>query len=118
MTHTLICISLALTTVFAAVLSVGNRRLRKELKKENASLASKKETIDAMWKYSCDRRDSLARKVEVEERRDSLCFALYRQGRRDKYDVLIVRYNPHDPGDREYKQLHAQEVADKLNEEP
>lgn len=43
-------------------------------------------------------------------------FLVYRQGSIDKFVIKKIYYNPDDPGDREYKRIHAEEVAEKLNE--
>lgn len=37
---------------------------------------------------------------------------------RDGFIIKAVKYDPSDADDREYKLIHAQEVADKLNEKP
>lgn len=56
----------------------------------------------------------------IEERTGGLvpCFAVYREVYHEKIDLLYVYYEPLDPDDREYKRIHAEEVADKLNERP
>lgn len=62
---------------------------------------------------------ALAMKAKVEERYSPHPhFAIYREGAGKKFDVLYIDFDRNDPDDREYKRIHATEVADMLNYKP
>lgn len=112
-------IGFGLMTVATVALYVTNRRLIKALRKSADCLESANFLI---LKYDADKLDhdlSIMRKAEVEERTVPIPhFAVYRKGPMGKHDVLCVGYDPKDPDDRDYKHIHAEEVAEKLNEKP
>lgn len=112
-------IGFGLMTVAAVVLYVANRRLIKALRKSADCLESANFLIG---KFGADRIDaelSFMRKAEVEERKEPIPhFAVYRKGLSEKHNIIRVGYDPSDPDDRDYKRIHAEEVAEKLNEKP
>lgn len=112
-------IGFGLMTVAAVVLYVTNRRLIKALRKSKDCLESANFLI---CKYYADKTDhdlSLMHKAEVEGRMVPIPhFAVYRKGLTEKHDVIRVGYDPKDPDDRDYKRIHAEEVAEILNEKP
>lgn len=114
---TLYWISYGLMTVAAVVLYITNRRLIKALRKSNDCPESA-----LIVKFGADKIDhdlSIMRKAEVEERTEPIPhFAVYRKGLTEKHDIIRVGYDPKDPDDREYKRIHAEEVAEILNEKP
>lgn len=116
---TLYWISYGLMTVAAVVLYITNRRLIKALRKSEDCLESAKFLIDKFGADKIDQDFSLMHKVEVEERTEPIPhFAVYRKGLTEKHDIIRVGYDPSDPDDREYKRIHAEEVAEILNEKP
>lgn len=119
-------IGLGLMIVAVVVLYVANRKLTRKLEETSETL----ETADKAVKSSLrlirnlytdlyDRDLSLLRKAEVEERFTPIPhFAVYREGLTKKHAVVCVGYDSKDPDDRDYKRIHAEEVAEKLNEKP
>ncbi len=83
-------------------------RLYKDLKKDMDRLILEKE----------DREDASGRLFGVEEDDSWYGFNVYMQGRYGRYPVKRIFYDPDDPSDREYKRIHAEEVAETLNEKP
>lgn len=83
-------------------------RLYKDLKKDMDRLILEKE----------DREDVSGRLFGVEEDDSWYGFNVYMQGRHGRYPVKRIFYDPDDPDDREYKRIHAEEVAETLNEKP
>lgn len=81
-------------------------RLYKDLKKDMDRLILEKE----------DREDASGRLFGVEEDDSWYGFNVYMQGRYGRYPVKRIFYDPDDPDDREYKRIHAEEVAEILNE--
>lgn len=116
---TLYWISCGLMTVAAVVLYIINRRLIKALRNSNDCLKSANFLIG---KFGADKNDydlSIMHKAEVEERTELIPhFAVYRKGLTEKHDIIRVGYDPTDPDDRDYKRIHAEEVAEMLNEKP
>lgn len=116
---TLYWISCGLMTVAVVVLYIIKRRLIKALRNSNDCLKSANFLIG---KYGADKIDydlSIMHKAEVEERTGLIpYFAVYRKGLTEKHDIIRVGYDPTDPDDREYKRIHAEEVAEMLNEKP
>lgn len=116
---TLMHLGFGLMTVAAVALYVGNHRLIKALRESKKCLESATYLIDALSGSATDHNISLMHKAEVEERLEPIPhFAVYRKGLTKKHDVVCVGYDPNDPGDRDYKRIHAEEVAEKLNEKP
>lgn len=112
-------ISFGIMTVAAIILYMVNRRLIKALKESKDSLESAKFLIGKFGADKIDHDLSIMRKAEVEERTEPIPhFAVYRKGLTEKHDVICVGYDPKDPDDRDYKRVHAEEVAEKLNEKP
>lgn len=107
-------IGFGLMTMATVVLYITNRRLIKALRKSNDCLK--------IGKFGADKIDydlSIMHKAEVEERTEPIPhFAVYRKGLAEKHDIIRVGYDPSDPDDREYKRIHAEEVAEILNEKP
>lgn len=136
---TLIHISFGLMTVAAVVLYIANRRLIKMLKSASHALESTGESLEAARKElsSAYMRieaknmhiDSLNRertnrilsglnKAEAVEDPEEHCFIVLRKRQNRLYRIACYHYDPNDPDDREYIRIHAEEVADKLNEKP
>lgn len=116
---TLYWISYGLMTVAAVVLYITNRRLIKALRKSADCLKSANFLIGKFGADKIDRDLSIMRKAEVEERTELIPhFAVYRKGLTEKHDIIRVGYDPKDPDDREYKRIHAEEIAETLNEKP
>lgn len=112
-------IGFGLMTVTTVVLYVTNRRLIKVLRKSADCLKSANFLIGKFGADKIDRDLSIMRKAEVEERTEPIPhFAVYRKGLAEKHDIIRVGYDPSDPDDREYKRIHAEEVAEILNEKP
>lgn len=112
-------IGFGLMTMATVALYVTNRRLIKALRKSADCLESANFLIGKFGADKIDYDFSLMRKAEVEERTKPIPhFAVYRKGLTEKHDVLCVGYDPKDPDDRDYKRIHAEEVAGKLNEKP
>lgn len=112
-------IGFGLMTVAVVALYVANRRLIKALRKNKDCLESANFLIGKFGADKIDAELSFMRKAEVEERTEPIPhFAVYRKGLIKKHDVIRVGYDPKDPDDRDYKRIHAEEVAEKLNEKP
>lgn len=112
-------IGFGLMTVAVVVLYVTNRRLIKALRKSKDCLESASFLIGKFGADKIDAELSFMRKAEVEERTEPIPhFAVYRKGVIKKHDVICVNYDPKDPDDRDYKRIHTEEVAEKLNEKP
>lgn len=45
-------------------------------------------------------------------------FVVGREGRHGLTIISAIEYNPNDPDDKEYKRIHAEEIAEILNEKP
>lgn len=112
-------IGFGLMIVAVVVLYMANRRLIKALRKSTDSLKSAEFLIGKSGADKIDVELSLMRKAEVEERTEPIPhFVVYRKGVIKKHDVIRVGYDPKDPDDRDYKRIHAEEVAEILNERP
>lgn len=112
-------IGFGLMTVATVVLYITNRRLIKALRISKDCLESANLLIGKLGADKIDRDFSLMHKAEVEERTEPIPhFAVYRKGLTKKHDVICVGYDRKDPDDREYKRIHAEEVAETLNEKP
>ncbi len=119
-------IGFGLMTVAVVALYLANRRLIKELKETSDTLAAADEAVKSSLRligdlnaHLIDQELSLVCKAEVEERFTPIPhFAVYRKGVIKKHDVAHIGYRLNDPDDRDYKRIHAEEVAEKLNEKP
>lgn len=112
-------IGFSLMAVATVVLYIANRRLIKALRNSADHLESANFLIGKFGADGIDEGLSLMRKAEVEERTEPIPhFAVYRKGVIKKHDVIRVGYDPKDSDDRDYKRIHAEEVAEKLNEKP
>ena len=103
---------------FAAVLGYyENRRLLKDLKRAEMDNRDFRNLLIAQ---KIDYQYAVGSPAKVEEVINSIVpyFRVYRKGREDKHTVQYYKYDPNDPDDREYKRIHAEEVAEMLNEEP
>lgn len=119
----LINIGFGLMTAAALTLWIFNRRLSGELRREREEIKFLDGmTTDLMgFKTGTDICHML--KAEVEE----FCppetalpyFAVTRRiDRNHTLCISKIYYNPADPDDRDYKRIHAEEIAEKLNEKP
>lgn len=106
-----------LMSVAAVILLVINRRQYKILKTiSQCHIEILEELTDAMiFKQAAS--ISIFSEAYVEERPDVCRFVVFRKVLDTKVEILYVNYNPADPDDRDYKRIHAEEVAEKLNEE-
>lgn len=104
-----------------------NRRLERALKEAADEMRSGAEILGECGNrlleyadYKLAEKTSRMSETLVEERPDAPapCFAVYREARGIKFDVVQLCYDPTDPDDREYKRVHAEEVAEMLNEKP
>lgn len=112
-------ISTFLSTL-SAVLAIGCvlmvRRCIRERKMRREALS---EAVDGT-QFKINVIVSATSTAEVEDRPNSPCpyFAVFRRGISEKIDVKRFYYNPSSPDDRECTRIHAEEVAEKLNEKP
>lgn len=114
--HTAILI---LAALLAASLLV-NRRMEKTLKKASDLCKRQSEEIMELKMYDLAAHCSFATKATVEEQNNGLmpCFAVIRNYCGTPVCISRFYYDPLDPDDRDYKRIHAEEVAEKLNERP
>lgn len=116
-------IGFSLMTVGAVALYVCNRRLIKALRKASDSLKEANEKLkEANEKLKTSREheleylDSIHNRVVVVERTGY--FSIFRESKSGRILITRYYYDPNDPDDREYIRIHAEEVAEKLNEKP
>ncbi len=125
---------LAILSLIALVIyqSLVIRRLSKDLKSTKDSLAEAnnsfdtlnsrhtelKETLTKQTIESLDRQDVEYKEFGVAEDERWCKFNIYMQGQHGKYTIKTVWFDHNDPDDREYKRIHAEEVAEMLNEKP
>lgn len=81
----------------------------KKLKEANEKLKTSRE-------HELEYLDSIHNRVVVVERAGY--FSIFRESKRGRILITSYRYNQFDPDDRDYIRIHAEEVADKLNEKP
>lgn len=107
--HVMFWLMLGCTSVTLTANRYLSRRLRQATEKLREASAHEMAMIFSRTAPAC-----------VEERTDGLApyFAVCREVFHEKIDLLYVYYEPLDPDDREYKRIHAEEVAEKLNERP
>lgn len=103
-------------TACAITLAVLNRRLGKRVERFDILYHHFAKSLADEAAYKIALRTSTYTKAEVEERTDWMCFAVCRKVDGYTFDLLVLYYDPFDPDDREYKRIHAEEVAEKLNE--
>lgn len=94
--------------------------LWKRLRMSSRQLTVYKEMYARQRRFKRDFNASLHSKATVTEVIDGFTrwFVVSRNGICDKIAVARYYYSPNDPDDREYKRIHAEEVAEKLNERP
>lgn len=108
----IIHIAFWIMTACAICLAVMNQRLYKELCKTRQQL---KHLAD----LNLEEIASRTREARVDELTTPIPrFVVYQQGYNKRFVIEAYTYNPADPFDRDYKRIHAREVADKLNEKP
>lgn len=116
---TILSIGLGLMTVAVIAELIAFRRLRKQIEAVDEDSRHVAETAIKYILKELDRNVSLFHEAKVEERFVPIPhFAVYRKGLTEKHDIIRVGYDPRDPDDRDYKRIHAEEVAEKLNEKP
>lgn len=126
---------LILDLIFCGVMLVStltlyilNRKLIKTARSRAELLDKVNKIADDNWKLVellDDRRHDRATamkqgKAEVAEKTELCvpCFDVFYRGKLDNYLVKRFFYDPEDPDDRDYKRIHAEEVAEMLNEKP
>ena len=102
----------------AVTLVLVNRRLGKRVERYDRLYHHCAEALADDMVYKLAVRTSITYPAQVEERTDGLtpCFVICRCVGDFTIEILHIGYNPLDPDDREYKRIHAEEVAEKLNE--
>lgn len=120
---TFIYIGFGLMTVAAVVLYVANHKLIKSLRKVNdflketsEKLKEANEKLKTAREHELEYLDSILNRVTVVERMGY--FSIFRECKSGRILITRYYYNPYDPDDREYIRIHAEEVAEKLNERP
>lgn len=109
---TLIYIGFGLMTSVAVFAALSCLRLEKALRETRSRLR---------WLEAdeIDRSVAFTHKALVRELSFPLPhFAVYRKGISENHDIIRIAYDPSDPDDREYKRIHAEEVAATLNYRP
>lgn len=108
----LIHIAFWIMTACATCLAVMNQRLYK-------ALCKTRQQLKHLTDLNLEEITSRTREAKVDElTTPTPRFVVYRQGYNKHFVIEAYTYNPDDPFDRDYKRIHAQEVADKLNEKP
>lgn len=118
-------IIIALLVLALAVAMRANRNLMRMHRDTEAALRTARRTVGECesWLYDCINARDLPAAVATEwdETAGTYCFSVYRRvpslpGHR----LPICRYtcSPDDPEDIEYKRIHAEEVAEAINEKP
>lgn len=107
-------IGFGLMTVAAVVALIGNRKLIKALRKASDSLKEANEKLKTAHELEIEYLDSIHNRVVVVERVGY--FSIFRECKSGRILITRYYYDPNDPDDREYVRIHAEEVADKLNE--
>lgn len=119
MTTEVITVGFLVMTGTTAVALLLNRRLVSRLRKHTRNMREMTEIFSEAQNFKTDVMTSLYTAAKVEERQTPApYFAVYRDGVTHKVDIAHIYYNPADSADREYKRIHAEEVAEKLNERP
>lgn len=117
-TETITAGLLVMAAATAALLLV-NRVLIRRGRESTRLMHGLQEALSEAQNFKADVMTSLYSPAKVEERQALVpYFAVYREGVTDKVDIARYHYNPEDPDDREYKRIHAEEVAEKLSEKP
>lgn len=115
----LIYISLGLAFITAVALSMANRTLSARLNEAKGFIDAQNRRLEEYAEKEEAHEFSLMSEAEVEERTYPVAhFVVYRTWRGRVSVVLRVGFNPDDPDDKEYRRIHAKEVAEKLNEKP
>ena len=109
-------IGFGLMTVATVVALIGNHRLIKSLRKASDSLKEANEKLKEAHKLELEYLGSIHNQVTVRE--NSGKFSIFRESENFRFLVACYYYDPNDPNDREYIRIHAEEVAEKLNEKP
>lgn len=94
--------------------------LWRRLRMSSRQLAEYMEMYARQRRFKRDFNASLHSNATVTEVVDGFiqCFVVSRNGICDEIEVARYYYSPGDRDDREYKRIHAEEVAEKLNERP
>ena len=99
-------------------------KAEKTNKEQDKTIKERDEAIDRIiGEYSRLKvtvRASYVSDAQVEERQTShyAYFAVYKTCAGEKIELKRIHFNPADPDDREYKRIFAEEVAEKLYEQP
>ncbi len=96
-----------------------------KLQKLSDTIAESKRQLDEIrsdaeqWKDTTVAiMDALEAEASLREDCDNHCFMVTFNTEGGSVSPFCYSYNPCDPDDREYKRIHAEEVAEKLNEKP
>lgn len=94
--------------------------LWRKLKASNAQLDKSAKMVADGLKFQTDFAKACYSEAEVVEENLGVlpCFRVVRKGFENTIEVKRYHYIPSDPDDRQYKRIHAEEVAEKLNERP
>ena len=116
-------IGFGLMTVAVVALYVANHKLIKSLRKVNDLLKETNEKLKeanaelkTVREYELEYLDSIHNRVTVVERIGY--FSIFRESKSGRILITRYYYDPNDPDDRDYKRIHAEEVAEILNEKP
>lgn len=128
-----ICIGFGLVLFAAAFAVCENIRMMRRLKHLNETYRAERDRLEKRYKelsdafsvlrckqFECDLA-AMSKEAEVKEVEDKALpyFLVYRKGHKyGEFPVKYVYYDRKDPDDREYKRVHAEEVAEILNEKP
>lgn len=124
--------ALALLITLVIYQSIVIQRLTKDLRSTKDSLQGAYESFDTLNSRYKELRESRTKLLLEKADRNSVDyktfgvdeddywykFNVYMQGRHGKYTVKTVWFDKNDPDDRAYKRIHAEEVAEILNEDP
>lgn len=114
-----IYIGFGLMTLAALLALYENRRIRKVLYKSIELNREQNKHIEEQLAHRLSEIFSRSSKAEIEETTAGIPpkFTVYRKGYGDtRHEIISFYYNPADPDDRDYKRIHAEEVAEMLNE--
>lgn len=122
---TLFWISYGLMTVACALSFCTNILLKKAMKKAREALDDQRGELDSLvaanreaigFRLNLSRSELMP--AEIREDMALPIFVVERKYGDAKIVCKKIFYNPDDPDDRDYKRIHAEEVAEMLNEEP
>ena len=120
MTDVITHMALGIISAIAAVLFLLVRSAYCLIAKADRAIASQDKVIENYAAYKVAVRASIVADAHTEECSGDRepYFSVYRISAGTKIEIKRVYYDPSDLDDRDYKRIHAEEVAEKLNERP